>query len=196
MASTALAYGMIPAYHPTGQARANKYNILNNSGTGYGTSIYKGDLVKIHTDGTLNIGDGTSPALGVFAGCEYVDTNGKPVESPYWPASTAVKSGTPIVAYVYDDAQIVYKIAVGGNASDYVQAAVGQQANVNVAAGSTNTGVSGSSITAALVAAGTLAQVRIIGAVDGQFYDATSNPYPELLVQISELQFAPNAVGV
>lgn len=195
MSTTSQAYGLIPVYHPSGQSRANKYNILNNAGTGYGTSIYKGDLVKIHTDGTLNIGDGTSPALGVFAGCEYIDANGKPVSSPYWPASTAVKSGTEIKAYVYDDPQTVYRVGVTGNASDYVQAAIGQQANVAVAAGSTSNGVSGSSISAALVAAGTLAQVRIIGFHDG-IYHATDNPYPQLLVQISELQFAPNAVGV
>lgn len=189
MAMTALAYGLIPAYHPSGQNRANKYTIAST----YGTAIYKGDLVKVHTDGTLNIGDGTSAALGVFAGCEYVDTNGKPTESPYWPAST---SATNIVAYVYDDPQTVYKVAVGANASDYVQASVGQQANINVAAGNANNGVSGSSITAALVAAGTAAQVRIIGAVNGEFYNATTNTFPELLVQINELQFAPNAVGV
>lgn len=196
MAMNALAYGMIPVFHPTGQNRANVYQILNNNGTGYATAIYKGDLVKIHTDGTLNIGDGTSAALGVFAGCEYIDPTGKPVESPYWPASTAVLAGSVIKGYVYDDPQTVYKVAVGANASGYVLTAVGQQANINVAAGSANTGISGSSITAALVAAGSAAQVRIVGAVDGEFYNATTNPFPELLVQINELQFAPNANGV
>jgi len=196
MAQTAQAYGLVPAFHPTGQNRATQYTLLNNSGTGYGTAIYKGDLVKVGTGGQIEIGDGTSAALGVFAGCEYIDPTGKPVVSPYWPASTLVLSGSVIKAYVYDDPQTVYKVAVGGNASDYVVAAVGQQANINVAAGSTNTGISGSSITAALVAAGTAAQVRIIGAVNGEFYNATTNPYPELLVQINELQFAANAVGV
>lgn len=195
MSATAQAYGLIPVNHPTGQNRATKYNILNNAGTGYGTAIYKGDLVKVGTDGTIQIGDGTSAALGVFAGCEYIDPTGKPVASPYWPASTLVKSGTEIKAYVYDDPATIYRVAVGGNASDYVQTALGQQANVNVAAGNTNTGISGSSITAALVAAGTAAQVRIVGFFDG-IYDATNNPYPQLLVQINELQFAANAVGV
>ena len=196
MATTALAYGLIPVFHPTGQNRATQYTILNNSGTGYGTAIYKGDLVKIHTDGTLNIGDGTSAAVGVFAGCEFIDAQGRPQALPYWPASQTLTSGTVVKAYVYDDPQTIFKVAVGGNASDYVQAAVGQQANINVAAGNTNNGISGSSITAALVAAGTAAQVRIVGFVNGEIYNATTNPYPELLVQINELQFAPNAVGV
>ena len=196
MATTALAYGLIPVFHPTGQNRATQYNILNNAGTGYGTAIYKGDPVKIHTDGTINVGDGTSAAVGVFAGCEFIDAQGRPQSLPYWPASQTLTSGTVVKAYVYDDPQTIYKVAVGGNASDYVQTAVGQQANIAIAAGNTNNGISGSSITAALVAAGTAAQVRIVGFVNGEIYNATTNPYPELLVQINELQFAPNAVGV
>ena len=47
MATTAQAYGLIPLYDEAGQTRAKKYNILNNSGTGYGTAIFKGDLVKV-----------------------------------------------------------------------------------------------------------------------------------------------------
>lgn len=196
MAQNALAYGLIPVAHPTGTVRATQYTILNNSGTGYGTAIYKGDLVKVGTGGQIEIGDGTSAALGVFAGCEFIDATGKPVALPYWPASQTLTSGTTVKAYVYDDPQTIYKVAVGGNASDYVQAAVGQQANINVAAGNTNNGVSGSSITAAVVAAASTAQVRIIGFVNGEIYNATTNPYPELLVQINELQFAPNTAGV
>jgi hypothetical protein len=195
MATTAQAYGLIPVNHPTGQSRASKYNILNNAGTGYGTAIYKGDLVKVHTDGTINIGDGTSAALGVFAGCEYIDPTGKPVVSPYWPASTLVQAGSEIKAYVYDDPANVYRVGVTANASGYVQTAVGQQANVTIAAGNVNTGISGSNVDAALVAAGTAAQCRIVGFFDGP-YSATDNPFPQLLVQINELQFAANAVGV
>lgn len=196
MAQTAQAYGLIPVFSDYGQTRAKKYNILNNAGTGYATSIYKGDLVKVGTNGTIEIGDGTSPALGVFMGCEYTDASGKPTESAYWPASTALTAGTEVIAYVIDDQNTMFRIGVGGNASDYVQAAVGQQCNVaNVGTGSTRTGLSASSVTAALVAAGTLAQLRIEGFYDG-IYDATNNPYPQLLVKLVEVQFAPNAVGV
>lgn len=190
MGTNARAYGLVPVFHPTGQNRANQYTILST----YAANIFKGDLVKIHTDGTLNVGDGTSAALGVFAGCEYIDANGKPTASPYWPTGT---TATSIKAYVYDDPQTVYKIGVTGNASGYVTAAIGQQANVaDGGTGTTATGVSSASVSAALVAAGTAAQLRITGFVDGEGYNATTNPYPELLVQINELQFAPNAVGV
>lgn len=190
MSTTSQAYGLRPVYHPTGQSRTGKYTILST----YASAIYSGDLVKLHTDGTLNIGDGTSPALGVFAGCEYTDSTGKPVISPYWPAST---TATNIVAYVYDDQQTVFQVGVTANASGYDQTVVGQQANLsNVGTGSAVTGKSAASVATAAIAAGTLAQVRVVGYVDGEVYNATTNPYPQLLVQLSEVQFAPNTAGV
>ena len=195
MSTTSQAYGLIPVYNNVGQNRANKYNILNNAGTGYGTSIYKGDLVKVGTDGTIQIGDGPSNCLGVFAGCEYIDANGKPTESNYWPASTPVQTGSQIVAYVYDDvANTTFRVGVTANASSYVQTTVGDQVDIaNVGTGSTSTGLSASSITAAPVGSGAgPAQVRVIGFLDG-IYDATTNPYPQLLVQIVQGQFLAGA---
>jgi hypothetical protein len=195
MSTTSQAYGLIPVYHPTGQNRANRYNILNNAGTGYGTAIYKGDLVKLAADGTVNIGDGTSNALGVFAGCEYIDATGKPTTSAYWPASTALLSGTAAVAYVYDDPQTVYKVGVTANASGYVQSAIGDQVDIaNVGTGVVSTGQSSSSVAVAAVGTGAgPAQVRVIGFENGEIYNATTNPYPQLLVQIVQHQFLAGA---
>ena len=196
MAQTAQAYGLIPVYSDSGQTRAKKYNILNNAGTGYGTAIFKGDIVKVGTNGTVEIGDGTSPALGVFQGCTYTDSTGKVINSPNWVASTALQSGTEAVAWVIDDQNTMFRVGVSGNAADYVQAAVGQQCNVaNNGTGTASTGISAASVSAALVAAGTLAQLRIEGFYDGA-YDASNNLFPQLLVKLVEVQFAPNAVGV
>ncbi len=199
MATTALTYGLIPVWHPSGQTRANRYNILNNAGTGYGTSIYKGQLVEIDTgnNGTIEVSDGTSACLGVFAGCEYIDATGKPVVSPYWPASTTVQAGSQIVAWVYDDPANVYRTCVTANASGFVQAAIGDQVDISFAAGgSTATGQSAGSVIVAMVGSGNTACLRIIGFVDNEIYNATSNPYPELLVQINQLQFAANGAVV
>jgi hypothetical protein len=196
MATTAQAYGLIPLYDEAGQTRAKKYNILNNAGTGYGTAIFKGDLVKVGTNGTIEIGDGTSTALGVFMGCEYTDSTGKPCVSPNWVASTALRAGTEAVAWVIDNQNTMFRIGVSSNASDYVQAVVGQQCNVsNNGTGSTITGTSAASIASAVVAAASLAQLRIEGFYDGP-YDATNNPFPQLLVKLVEVQFAPNTAGV
>lgn len=190
MSTTSQAYGLIPHYHPSGQSRANKYTILNS----YNTAIYKGDLVKVHTDGTLNIGDGSTDAVGVFAGVEYVDANGKPNESPYWPG--AQTGATNIVAYVYDDQQTVFRVGVTANASSYDQTAIGQQVDINIAAGTASNGVSGSSITVAPAAAGQVAQVRILGYLNAEVYNATTNPYPTVLCQISQHQFVADKAGV
>lgn len=200
MSLTAQAFGLAPAYHRGGgQIVANKYNILNNSGTGYGTAIYKGDRVTIDTgnNGTVEIGNGISETLGVFAGCEYIDATGKPVVSPYWPASTSVLPGSEIVAWVYDDPNIVYRVGTSGaGAADIAQDVILDQFDVdNVGTGSTSTGLSSSSITAAAVGNGATAQVRCVGLVDG-VYNATTNPYPILYVQINQLQVAANAAVV
>jgi hypothetical protein len=196
MSTNAQAYGLIPVFHPTGQNRANQYRLLNNAGTGYGTAIYKGDTVAMGTDGFIAVGGGAgSTILGVFAGCEYIDPTGKPVTSPYWPASTLVLSGSAIKAYVYDDPQTMYKISTaGGTPSGYVQTAVGGQCDYTAAAGSVQTGVSAGY--AAAVQAGAVGNLRVLGFVNDEIYNATSNPYPEILVQINELQMYAGATGL
>lgn len=189
MSATAQAYGLIPAYHPSGQNRANKYSITAS----YTTAIYKGALVKLDTAGGIQNGDGTSDAIGVFAGCEYVDPTGKPTVSAYWPG---LASCTNIVAYVYDDQQTVYRVGVGGNASSYTTAVIGDQDDVaNNTVGSATTGMSSASLTGAPVGAGTQAQVRIIGFYDG-VYNATTNPYPQVLVQISQHQYTADKAAI
>ncbi len=198
MAATAQTYGLQCVSHPSGQTRAREYRILNNAGTGYGTAIYYGSLVKIHTDGTLNIGDGTSDAIGVFAGCEFIDATGKPTESKHWPASQTLQTGSVVKAYVYDDQQNIYKVGVSANGASWTQDVIGGQVDIaNTGSGSATTGMSSGSVAAAgPVAAASTAQVRVIGFVDGTPYDATTNPFPELLVQISQHQYVADKAGL
>lgn len=189
MATTAMAYGLIPTYHPSGQSRANAYTIAAN----YATAIYKGDPVALVTAGTITISDGTTDALGVFAGVEYLDSNQKPVYLPYWPG--AITGATNIVAWVYDDQQNVYRVGVTANAASYVQAAIGAQVDLTIAAGNLFNGQSGSSVALAPVAGGTQAFLRIIGFYDGP-YDATNNPFPQLSVQIAQQQYTADKAGI
>ena len=70
--------------------------------TPYAVSLFTGQPVGLATTGYLiALADDANPVAGVFAGCEYVATDGSIVFSPYWPASTAIKSGTKIKAKVY-----------------------------------------------------------------------------------------------
>lgn len=89
--------------------------------TGYATSIFRGDLVVIGTNGTVTQApaglNAVGGALGVFNGCRYVSTNPEnPYQfSPYWPASTATMPGTAIVADVYVDIGNVFDIQIGNS---------------------------------------------------------------------------------
>lgn len=189
MALTASPSGLVLRNNATGQSRANMYTI----GTGYATAIGYGDAVKLNTDGTLNAAAASDDILGVFAGCEYIDGNGKPTVSKNWVASTA---GTNIKAYVYDDADNLFEVQVGASGTGYVQTAVGAQANIVVGTPNATTGQSTSYLNATLIAAGSQGQFRIVGFGPDGIYDATTNPFPTVLVKIAQHQFIANKVAI
>ena len=189
MALTAQSYGMIPVSSQSGQPGTRTFAIL----PAYTTAIYEGSLVIIDgTGGGIQLGDGTSDALGVFEGCEYIDPTGKPVVSNYWPGTA---SCTNIKAFVQVDAATVYKVGVSANGANFTQAVVGGSVDIATpTAGSATTGKSTASVTATPGAA--VAQVRVLGFVDNTPYDATTNPFPELLVQLAQSQLISTPSGV
>jgi len=118
-------YGLKPINLIGGQVFAGATRqlvIANTSGTGYGTSIFYGDLVKLVSGGTIEKDTGTSTAtpVGVFMGCQYTSaTTGQLTFSQYYPASLAVKSGTNILAFVADDPDQLFKVVlVAGTTAD------------------------------------------------------------------------------
>ena len=79
-----------------------QYEIASN----YTTAIYQGGIVIPLAGGTIAISDQAVAPLGVFNGCEYVDsTSGKVVFSNYWPGSNNANVDTnhPVKAFVYDN---------------------------------------------------------------------------------------------
>jgi hypothetical protein len=118
-------YGLKPINLIGGQVFAGATRqlvIANTSGTGYGTSIYYGDIVTIVSGGTIEKDAGTTTATpcGVFLGCQYTSaTTGQLTFSQYYPASLAVKSGTTINAFVADDPDQLFKaVLVTGTTAD------------------------------------------------------------------------------
>jgi len=118
-------YGLKPINLIGGQVFAGATRqlvIANTSGTGYGTSIYYGDVVTIVAGGTIEKDAGTTTATpcGVFLGCQYTSaTTGQLTFSQYYPASLAVKSGTTILAFVSDDPDQLFKVVlVTGTTAD------------------------------------------------------------------------------
>jgi hypothetical protein len=111
--------------------KTNEYFIHTNPGgdATYATSLFSGDPVMWNaaaastTAGVPTIAkyafnnDATAAAnntsvLGVFLSCEYLNTTGGLVLSPYWPASTQVQPGSKIKAYIIDDPDVVFEIQV------------------------------------------------------------------------------------
>lgn len=112
--------------------------------SGYATSIFAGDAVKLVTGGTVerDTFDAAMTPIGVFMGCSYTDATLGKVFRQYFPASTAADD---IMAYVVDATDVLFKAAVvssGTTIGDLALTDIG--ANV---AGVDNTGdsVSGNS---------------------------------------------------
>lgn len=182
MSLVAAPSGFSLRYHPTGQSRANRYSI----DPAYTTAIGFGDGVILNTNGTITVGAAAADLLGTFAGCEYIDSTGKPTSSKNWPGTTGC---TNIVCYVNDDALNVFEAQFAATATGAVQAAIGDQ--VDLVAGTPNavTGQSSQALNATLKSAGAQGQFRIIGFGPDGVYDATYNPFPTALVQLARHQF-------
>jgi len=137
-------YGLVPVKLLSGTpyvGTVRHYSIAS----GYGTSIFYGDAVKLVTGGTVerDTFDSAMTPIGVFMGVTYTDPNTSQLTfKQYYPAST---SASDIKAYVCDATDVLFKVAVlssGTTIGDLAQTDVG--ANV---AGVDNTGdtVSGNS---------------------------------------------------
>lgn len=95
---------------PKINSRAQKYTIAST----YGTTIAPGDPVSLLNTGTVGKAGAGDVILGVCAGVNYIDSNGV-AQWGYWPASTAVKSGTVAEILVYDDPSEVFVVQVDGS---------------------------------------------------------------------------------
>jgi hypothetical protein len=188
MPSTSAPFGFKPIFHPTGNSRATAYPGVISSA--YNTSLYRGQPVKLATDGTLAVAGATGAIIGVFDGVEYTDSTGKRNVSTYWPANTVA---TDTVAYVWDDASTVFEVQADGVVA---QTALGDQANnSNLSNGSTYSGQSHATLSASLVGAGSNGQFRVIGKSlrsDNDWGDA----YTIVQVQIAQHQYVSAAAAI
>ena len=162
MANADAAFGFVPVRHMSGYApRANKYTITS----GLAENIFNGDAVILAADGTLQPAGATETnVVGVFAGCSYTASDGSYVYSEYWPSGT---TATDIIAFVYDDPYIVFKVQSAGTPA---QTNIGNCADIVAGAGSTLTGQSGFEISGTMAAGA--AQTKIIA-----LYDAPENAF-------------------
>lgn len=143
------SFGLKPVRYMSGAPYTGALSVYPIANA-YATSIYTGDPVVVLSDGTIGIGVAGSSIRGVFMGVKYTDANGNPVFSKYWPASTSTQSGSVTQALVIDDPNILFTIqednGAGAAGTALALADRGQNANFAVQAGSTATGLSGTTL--------------------------------------------------
>jgi hypothetical protein len=176
-------YGLIPINLIGGQVFASATRsipITSNSAT----SIFFGDVVKLNSSGTLDKDVGTSAAtpVGVFLGCSYTDpTFGKTFRQFY--AANTVASD--IVAFVQDDPDALYKVAVVSATTTIgtvTRANVGENAVLVQNAGSTTTGNSRVAISATTGTTSTF-PIRIIDVISETSPAGYPGSYSEVVVK-------------
>jgi hypothetical protein len=146
---------------------------IQTTGTaGTSSTLFQGTPVIPLANGLIDIvgaaAGGTVPVLGVFIGCEYTDTNGKPTFTNKWPGTSSVKSSTAAVAHVAADPDQLFLINCDATVT---QAAVHANANFATAtSGNATTGISTGELAVSTVATTNTLNVRIMG-----FEDSPSN---------------------
>lgn len=136
--------------------------------SGSGTSIFYGDVVRLNTGGTLSrvsTTDSATDAVGVFLGCAFTNPTTKQfLQQQYYPASTVASD---IVAYVCDDPDTYFKVAVLSNSTTIggmTQTDIGNNVAILATAGSTTTGDSKEGVSATTGSTTTL-PFRVIAGV-------------------------------
>jgi hypothetical protein len=157
-------------------------------------------LVTRVTGGTIEKDTGTTTAepCGVFLGCTFTNSSTGQVQfQQFYPASTSVAAGTKIFAYVADDPDTLFQVAVVSGTtviSGVGIAAIGSNATLVQNAGSTTTGNSAVAILDTTATTITL-PIRIIDVVRDT--ETTADNFPEVIVKINATMHQyNNATGV
>jgi len=202
MANQNTAYGLRPVGlvgNGVNSTGVTQYEIASNNAN----AIYQYAIVVPTADGVIDqAGDtagGTTPALGVLMGVEYVDGNTKkPVFLNYWPGSGSVSvlSGTVVKAFVADNPNQIFKVASDASLTDRATALAGVFANASLGTsargGSTDNGSSTAALSVTSINTTATLPLRIVGIQDdaaNEDYTAAGIP---LLVRLNAHHNATN----
>jgi hypothetical protein len=186
-------YGFKPVNRIDGLPYAGATQQIRIAGT-YNTAIYFGDTVKIVAGGSIELSGATTTGtiVGVFMGCQYVNSSGQTVQAQYYPG-TAV---TNAIAYVVVDPSAAFKVAITTSGDTAVVTGANQTIlGTNVATvygtGSATTGDSGSSVVLPANGAGDTSSLpfRVVAVVpDTSYVSSGTVIYPEVIVKINSPQ--------
>ena len=157
MANIDAPFGFVPVRMQGGAPFSGGQSEYTISST-YGTNIFTGDIAIQAADGDIEVSAATSTNnIGVFNGCFYTDSNGKPQYAKYWPAST---TSTDAVAFIIDDPNVIFEAQEDGSA--LALADRGTNTDLVATAGSTTTGRSGHEIDSDETGSAATAQFRVV----------------------------------
>lgn len=162
MSTTATPMGFQPVKLLGNRPYNNAPNADFLIASGYNTSIFSGDPVKLVAAGVIEKDTGTNALtpVGIFLGCEYEDPGSlTQTFKPYWPADTTPINGS-IRAYVADDPDIIFHLQADGQVP---QTALGSNFAIVQTAGSTITGRSKVTLDANTTNTTNTLPVRLVG---------------------------------
>lgn len=159
--------GLVPVRHGNGNPWTGgpvPYRITS----GYNTSIFLGDPVKLAADGSIVLAAAGDLCVGIFAGASY-----RPSAFPYyqrnghWVANTVTFDGSAAVGFVYDDPFLVFSVqesnAAGAAGTPLALADINLNIEFLYTAGDTTTGLSKVTINNETEATSSARNFRIVG---------------------------------
>jgi hypothetical protein len=178
-------YGFKPINRVDGMPYAGAIQQLPITQAG---AIYNGDLVELAIGGIVASATSLTAGakLGVFVGCQYVNSSGQTVQAQYYPGTGV----TNAIAYVVVDANAAFKVAVttaGGAIATVTSAAVGTNVTALVNTPYATTGDSAQSILSTSPAATATFPIRVIAVVPETATGA--NAFTEVIVKINLHQY-------
>ena len=178
MANQETAFGLRPiglvgnAANTTG---VTQYEIASDNTN----ALFNGAIVVPTSAGVIDqagaTSGGTTQALGVLMGVEYVDSSTKKVVfNNYWPGSNNVSVDTnfPVKALVADNPNQLFKVASDASLTDRATALTAVFANASLGTsartGSTSTGRANGALSVSSIATTATLPLRIVGIMDDE----------------------------
>ena len=192
MATTAAPYGLRPVRRADGLPYAGATTQYLIDPAGEATNLFYGQAVIIGADGFIALATGTGAdltsnsisgtsgvgAVGVFVGCEFVNSSGQLVQQQFYPSGTN-SDNTAIKAYVIDDPNVLFQAQLdGAGAQTIIGTNTFFAAAQSTSTGDTSTGNSTSALDATVQTAA--AAFRIVAHVSDP-----SDAFPDVLVKFN-----------
>ena len=192
MSSSATPYGARPigslSVSGSFSGKVRHYSIAS----GYATSIFYGDFVKLVAAGGVEKDTGTTACtpVGIFLGVSYTDPNtSQKTFSQMWTASVVASDAT---AYVIDDPDVLFEMQADGTAA---QTVIGNNAAVALTAGSTSIGTSKNVVDISTIAVTATLPIRIVD-ISSKSGNAAGDSYTDLVVKFNAGHIMRNTTGI